>query len=96
MKREIRDTLHAIMFCEVNMISPHGGTLINRIIEGGAREQLAGRAGSLPQVALDAVALSDVEMIAIGGFSPLEGFMTKRDYDGVINERRLASGAIWT
>ncbi|MBI3320321.1 MAG: sulfate adenylyltransferase, partial [Candidatus Omnitrophica bacterium] len=41
-------------------------------------------------------ALSDVEMIAIGGFSPLEGFMTKRDYDGVVSGRRLANGLVWT
>ncbi len=77
-------------------IAPHGGTLVNRIVEGPTREQLASRVASLPHITLDPVAISDVEMIAIGGFSPLEGFMTKRDYDGVLSERRLAGGAIWT
>ena len=78
------------------MISPHGGTLINRIVTGPAREQLLARAGSMPKVQLDAWALSDLEMLAIGAFSPLEGFMTKRDYEGVVQTRRLATGLVWT
>jgi len=78
------------------MIAPHGGTLINRIVEGRAREQLLERVSSLPKVTLDAWALSDVEMIAIGAYSPLEGFMAKRDYDAVLFERRLSNGLIWT
>ena len=78
------------------MTNPHGGTLINRIVDGRAREQLLARAGSMPKVQLDAWALSDVEMLGIGGFSPLEGFMTQRDYAGVVQNRRLANGFVWT
>ena len=78
------------------MIAPHGGTLVNRIVDGKEREALLAKAASLPRVELDAWALSDVEMIAIGGFSPLEGFMTERGYDRVVIDRRLANGLVWS
>ncbi|MDP3703641.1 MAG: sulfate adenylyltransferase [Candidatus Omnitrophota bacterium] len=77
-------------------IAPHGGTLINRIVEGAERERLLARIDSMPRLELDAWALSDVEMLAIGGFSPLEGFLSRRDYDSVVRERRLAGGLVWT
>ncbi|MBI3021064.1 MAG: sulfate adenylyltransferase [Candidatus Omnitrophica bacterium] len=80
----------------MNMIAPHGGTLVNRIVEGRAREALLARVGSMSRVELDAWGLSDVEMIAIGGFSPLEGFMAKTDYESVVSSRRLANGLVWT
>ena len=72
------------------MIAPHGGTLVNRIVEGREREILLTKADDLPRVELDAGALSDLEMIGIGAYSPLEGFMTRRDYESVVFERRLA------
>ncbi|MBI3088617.1 MAG: sulfate adenylyltransferase [Candidatus Omnitrophica bacterium] len=78
------------------MIAPHGGTLINRIVTGTEREALLAKAQGLPKVPLDAWALSDVEMLAIGGFSPLQGFLTQRDYEEVVRNRRLASGLVWT
>jgi len=78
------------------MSSPHGGTLVNRIVSGKERETLIAEARSLPRIDLDPWALSDVEMLAIGGFSPLEGFMTKRDYDRVVTDRRLANGLVWS
>jgi len=78
------------------MIAPHGGTLVNRIVEGQAREALLAKAGRLPKIELDGFALSDVEMIAIGGFSPLEGFMTNADYEGVVKTMRLKNGLVWS
>ncbi len=78
------------------MIEPHGGTLINRMVGSKEREALLARAPGLPAIELDAWALSDIEMIAIGGFSPLEGFMTRKDYDRVVEDRRLANGLVWT
>jgi sulfate adenylyltransferase len=78
------------------MIAPHGGTLVNCIVDGKAREALQASAASLPTVELDAWALSDVEMIAIGGFSPLDGFMTRADYESVVRHRRLKNGLVWT
>ena len=78
------------------MIAPHGGTLVNRIVEGQERATLLTKAAHLPAVELDAWALSDVEMIAIGGFSPLDGFLTQADYQSVVVNRRLKSGLVWT
>jgi len=75
---------------------PHGGRLVNRIVEGPAREQLLELSARLPQVSLNARQLSDVELIGIGAFSPLEGFMNQRDYDSVLHEQRLANRLPWT
>ncbi len=75
---------------------PHGGKLINRLVEGPARDEILARAEKLSRVQLNARQLSDVELIGIGSFSPLEGFMGKRDYDSVVNEERLANRLPWT
>jgi sulfate adenylyltransferase len=75
---------------------PHGGRLINRLVEGPAREQLLELAQKLPKVPLNARQLSDVELIAIGAFSPLEGFMGQRDYESVVERERLANNLPWT
>ena len=78
------------------MIAPHGGTLMNRIIEGNERDAWLAKAASLPRIELDAWGLSDVEMIAIGGFSPLDGFLTERDYASVVTTLRLSNGLVWS
>jgi sulfate adenylyltransferase len=78
------------------LIRPHGGRLINRMAEGREREQLLERAKLLPQVTLNSRQLSDVELIAIGAFSPLTGFMGQRDYESVVDNQRLANGLPWT
>jgi sulfate adenylyltransferase len=75
---------------------PHGGRLINRVIEGKSREEWQRRATQLPRVRLNARQLADLEMVAVGAFSPLEGFMGSRDYESVLREERLASGDVWT
>jgi sulfate adenylyltransferase len=66
------------------------------MVGGAERETLSAKAASLPRIELDGWALSDVEMIAIGGFSPLEGFMTRADYESVVARRRLSNGLVWT
>jgi sulfate adenylyltransferase len=75
---------------------PHGGRLINRIAEGQEREKWLARAAQLPRVRLNLRQISDVEMIATGAFSPLEGFMERADYERVLAEERLANGTVWT
>ena len=77
-------------------IAPHGGTLVNRIVTGKERDTLLASAAKLPALELDAWGLSDVEMLAIGGFSPLQGFLTRADYESVVETRRLKSGLVWT
>ena len=77
-------------------ITPHGGELINRIATPAQREEFLSKADFLPRVQLDERAVSDLQMIAIGAFSPLTGFMNQRDYDRVVAEMRLANGTVWS
>jgi len=77
-------------------IAPHGGTLINRIVTGAARDALLDKARSLPQLQIDERAQSDVEMIAVGAFSPLTGFLGHADYRTVVDSMRLTSGVPWS
>lgn len=77
-------------------IAPHGGQLINRIVTGTQREEFLSKADFLPRVSLDERAVSDLQLIAIGGFSPLTGFMGKADYDRVVEEMHLANGLPWS
>ncbi|MCC6446704.1 MAG: sulfate adenylyltransferase [Armatimonadetes bacterium] len=77
-------------------IAPHGGLLIDRVLQGAQREAAAERLPGLRALTLNAREISDLEMIAIGGFSPLTGFMGEADYKAVVNEMRLANSLPWT
>src|SRR2546430_1949227 len=77
-------------------IRPHGGTLINREVSGAEREALLSRAEQLEKIELNAREISDLEMIGIGAFSPLVGFMLRADYESVRDNKHLASGLPWT
>src|SRR3972149_7001582 len=75
---------------------PHGGTLVNRVLRGELRAAMQERAKSLRTVQLSPMAASDLELIAVGAFSPLTGFMGRADYERVVHEMRLASGLVWS
>jgi len=77
-------------------IAPHGGQLVNRIATPEQRAEFLSKADFLPRVQLNDRAVSDVEMIAIGAFSPLTGFMNQEDYDRTVTEMRLANGLVWS
>jgi sulfate adenylyltransferase len=77
-------------------IAPHGGQLVNRIATPEQRQVFLSKADFLPRVQLDGRAVSDLQMIAIGGFSPLTGFMNQEDYNRVVTEMRLAKGTVWS
>ncbi|NEP85692.1 MAG: sulfate adenylyltransferase [Okeania sp. SIO2C2] len=79
-----------------NGIPAHGGHLINRIATPAERQEFMEKAESLPRVQLDKRALSDLVMIAIGGFSPLNGFMEAADYETVVTDMRLQNGLPWS
>jgi len=77
-------------------IAPHGGQLVNRIATPDQKQVFLSKADFLPRVQLDDRAVSDLQMIAIGGFSPLSGFMNQEDYNRVVTEMRLANGTVWS
>ena len=80
----------------VGNIPPHGGQLVNRVLRGTLGEAALEQAQSFPRVQLTQMAASDLEMISVGAFSPLTGFMTKNDYDSVIDTMRLSNGLPWS
>ena len=77
-------------------LPPHGGRLVNRLAEVEARPSLWEEAAHLPAVSLTPRQLSDLEQIALGAFSPLEGFMGEADYRSVLHEMHLADGTAWS
>lgn len=77
------------------LIEPYGGKLVNLLVSEEAREDLCVKAASLPRVQLSARNVCDLELLATGGFSPLNGFMNRADYDLVLEEMRLASGVLF-
>ena len=79
----------------MELIAPHGGKLVDRLLRGAERERALERAGHLPQIALGARELSDLEMIGTGVLSPLTGFMSEKDYRRVVHEMRLENGLPW-
>jgi sulfate adenylyltransferase len=72
-----------------HLITPHGGTLVDRT---GERPE---GADGLERLTLTSREVSDLDMLAAGALSPLEGFMGREDYEGVVEGMRLASGLPW-
>ena len=78
-----------------NLVPPHGGRLLPRLIGGDERDAALSEARTLSQVRLSSREVSDLIMLAMGAFSPLQGFMGKEDYQKVVKEMRLKSGLLW-
>jgi sulfate adenylyltransferase len=78
------------------LIQPHGGLLVDRVATNQDAATLAAQAKELPFVTLGMRPLSDLEMIAVGAFSPLTGFMTSADYKSVLQHMHLADGLPWS
>ena len=79
-----------------DVIRPHGGTLVDRVLRGEMREAVCERAEGMTKVSLDPMGLSDLELIATGALSPLTGFMRKADYERCVDEMRLTNGVVWS
>ncbi len=78
------------------LIEAHGGKLINRIAKGKERIELLEAAVNMPKIELSIRDLTEAENIAIGLYSPLEGFMKSEDYTRVVEEMRLSNGLPWS
>jgi sulfate adenylyltransferase len=77
------------------LIEPHGGKLCDLIRTGAEAERLKAEARDLPSITLSPRQICDAELLLNGGFSPLEGFLGREDYDRVVDEMRLTSGVLW-
>jgi sulfate adenylyltransferase len=78
-----------------HLIAPHGGELIDLIAQPARIDELKKQSREFPSWDLTGRQLCDVELLLNGGFSPLRGFMTKADYEGVCKNMKLASGILW-
>ncbi|MDE3178593.1 MAG: adenylyltransferase, partial [Acidobacteriota bacterium] len=78
-----------------HLIAPHGGTLVNLLVNRERAEEIKGESKHLPSWDLTPRQLCDLELRLTGGFSPLQGFMTRPDYERVCREMRLVSGVLW-
>lgn len=76
-------------------IAPHGGRLINRELSGKEAEETKKKARGLKRLTLAPYEVSDLEMIATGAMSPLEGFMGQDDMETVLGRMHLKNGSVW-
>ena len=78
-----------------HLVAPHGGELINLILEREAAVATKAESRDFPSWDLTPRQVCDLEMLLNGGFSPLTGFMNKADYESVCSQMKLASGVLW-
>ena len=78
------------------LVHPHGGGKLRPLmLDGAALAAEKKRAQSLPRVAITSREKGDLIMLGIGGFTPLDGFMTHADWEGVCDGMRMANGLFW-
>jgi sulfate adenylyltransferase len=78
------------------LVKPHGSdSLKPLLLDGAARKTELDRAKSLAKVKMSSRETGDLIMLGIGGFTPLTGFMTKADWQGVCDGYKMASGLFW-
>jgi sulfate adenylyltransferase len=78
------------------LVRPHGGGgLKPLLLSGEALKEEQARAATLPKVHVSSRETGDIIMLGIGGFTPLEGFMTRADWEGVCDGYHTASGLFW-
>ncbi|TJZ93981.1 bifunctional sulfate adenylyltransferase/adenylylsulfate kinase [Paracoccus gahaiensis] len=77
------------------MTLPNQTPIPELYVSEAAAEALKDDAGQMPSWDLTPRQICDLELLMNGGFNPLKGFLTEADYNGVVNEMRLESGALW-
>ena len=83
------------MPAQTSLIAPYGGRLVSLLAEGDAAVALRAEASRLPSLVISDRAACDLELLATGGFSPLDRFMGRRDHERCLAEMRLAGGALF-
>lgn len=77
------------------LISPYGGELVDLFVPAAELAEARAYASTLPSIQMSPRAVCDLEMMAVGAFSPLDRFMSEADYRSVVHDMRLANGAIF-
>ncbi len=78
------------------LVNPHGGgSLKPLLLEGAALKAEQAKAATLTKINVSSREAGDIIMFGIGGFTPLDGFMTKTDWQGVCDGMKMASGLFW-
>lgn len=77
-------------------LSPHGETLVNRVLPPDEARHWLEQTPHLPAITLSARELLDLDLLAVGAYSPLTGYMTHEDYEAVVERMHLASGLPWS
>ena len=80
---------------QTTLISPYGGNLVDLMVPAEDADALRQHANTLPQVILSERSLCDLELLAVGGFSPLKTFMNQADFEVFVNDMRRADGTLW-
>ena len=78
------------------MVRPHGGKLVDRALKGKEAEVAAKALPNMKCLALDSMSVVDLRNIAVGRYSPLEGFIGKDDLDSIVKTTRLKNGVVWS
>lgn len=78
-----------------NLIEPYRGKLVDLVVAQQECSQLIAEASNLPSLQLSERSVCDLELLATGGFSPLDGFMRQADHERVVAEMRLADGTVF-
>jgi sulfate adenylyltransferase len=78
-----------------HLVAPHGGILVDLLVDSTRAAELRAVSRDWPSWDLTPRQLCDLELLLNGGFSPLKGFMTRRDVDRVCSDLRLADGTLW-
>ena len=77
------------------MNPPYGGALVDLLVDDARAAEMKATAKDSASLTLDERGLCDLELLAVGGFTPLRSFMGKADYERVVGEMRLADGTLW-
>jgi sulfate adenylyltransferase len=86
---------HSVETTPAELIAPYGGQLVQLVVPGDERRHLIELGSQLPSVQLSARAQCDLELLATGGFSPLDRFMGLADYQSVLHTMRLSNGTLF-
>ncbi len=78
-----------------NLMTPFGGDLVNLVASVEMADELRDEAGRLPSIQVSERAVCDLELLATGGFSPLERFMSQDDFRSVVEDMRTSNGTLF-